>query len=70
MSFYGKLTEVDAPRKMRTFNCFTSAGKCTVQAHDIFFYESGHIGFWNDITPDERVLVLAIKALEVEEVPS
>lgn len=70
MTFYGKLTEADQPRKMRTFKLWTSAGSRTIEAHDIFFYESGHIGFWNDITPDERVLVLAIKALEVEEVPS
>lgn len=41
-----------------------------IQAHDIYFYEAGRIGFWND-APDnagERVLVLATKAFDVRQV--
>jgi hypothetical protein len=69
MSFYGKITEPDPPRPLRQFVYRASkhGDDHVVHAHDIYFYESGHVGFWNDISGDERVLVLATPASSVRE---
>jgi len=70
MSFYGKLTEIDPPKPLRKFvyRTYPDATPQEIHAHDIYFYEAGRIGFWNDIAEDERVLVLATKAFDVREV--
>lgn len=73
MSFYGKLTEVDPPRKLRKFayRTYPDAAEQEISAHEIYFYEAGRIGFWNDTSDGadgERVLVLATKAFDVREV--
>lgn len=72
MSFYGKITEADGPPPMKTFGYIAShdGPERTIKAQHVYFYESGHIGFWNDAGDDDRVLVLAIKATEVWEEPA
>lgn len=69
MSFYGKLTEADQPRPLRKFiyRTYPDATPQEIHAHDIYFYEHGRIGFWND-AGDDRVLVLGTKAFDVREV--
>lgn len=49
----------------RTYDNGTWQG---ISAHDIYFYEAGRIGFWNDVAEGERVLVLATKAFDVRQV--
>lgn len=39
-----------------------------IEAHDIYFYEAGRIGFWNDVADGERVLILATKAFDVRQI--
>lgn len=39
-----------------------------IEAHDIYFYEAGRIGFWNDEASGERVLILGTKASDVRQV--
>jgi len=72
MTFYGKLTESDPPRKLRKFayRTYPDAAEQEISAHEIYFYEAGRIGFWNDVpgAEGERVLVLATKAFDVREV--
>lgn len=72
MTFYGKLTEADPPRKLRKFayRTYSDAVEREISAHEIYFYEAGRIGFWNDVegAEGERVLVLATKAFDVREV--
>jgi hypothetical protein len=70
MTFYGKTSEADAPRKLRKFayRTYPGATEQDIQSHEIYFYEAGRIGFWNYIAEDERVLVLATKAFDVREV--
>ena len=74
MTFHGKLTEVDPPRKLRkfTYRVYDGSDWREIQAHEIYFYDHGRVGFWNDTTTDglegERILVLATKAFEVREV--
>lgn len=69
MSFYGKLTEADQPRNLRKFayRIYDGGTWQEIQAHEIYFYEAGRIGFWNDAEGD-RVLILATKAFDVREV--
>lgn len=70
MTFYGKLTEADPPRKLRKFayRTYPDAKEQEISAHEIYFYEAGRIGFWNyDGADGERVLVLATKAFDVRE---
>lgn len=38
-----------------------------IEAEHVFFYESGHVGFWNDKPDGTRKLVLAVKAERVWE---
>lgn len=70
MSFYGKATEVtpDAPLKTFAYLGLSELEFETVQAHDVFFYDSGHVGFWNNLPNDERTLVLAVQTRAVKEV--
>lgn len=74
MSFYGKLTEVDPPKPLRKFiyRTYADATPQEIHAHEIYFYEHGRIGFWNDVTADGqdigRTLVLGTKAFDVREV--
>ena len=72
MTFYGKQPE-QSPDEPRTkhFRFQMESGQTEdVRAHAVYFYESGHVGFWNDRTAsDDGHLVLAIKALSVWEEP-
>jgi len=73
MTFYGKLTEADPPRKIRKFSYRVDDGGNLreIEAHEIYFYDHGRIGFWNYTSDDddsERILVLATKAFDVREV--
>lgn len=70
MTFYGKLTETDPPRKLRKFayRTYPDAKEQEISAHEIYFYDHGRIGFWNDAEDGERVLVLGTKAFDVREV--
>lgn len=70
MTFYGKTAEVapDAPLKTFAYLGLSGLGYETVQAHDVFFYESGHVGFWNNLPNDERTLVLAVVTTAVKEI--
>lgn len=69
MSFYGKLTEPNPARKLRRYGYIDPKGgeSSVIGVHDIYFYESGHVGFWKDAEDGERELVLAVKALDVWE---
>lgn len=68
---YVTATETDhqPPRPLRKFTYRTYDGGAwqEIQAHDIYFYEAGRIGFWNDVADRERVLILATKAFDVRE---
>ena len=72
MTFYGKDPEPKTTPRLKTFK-FRTGGDLTepreVEAQHVYFYDSGHIGFWND-AEDDRVLVLAVKALDVWEEPA
>lgn len=69
MTFYGQTREPDQPRPLRTFiyRTYSDATPQEIHAHDIYFYEHGRIGFWDD-NGDDRVLVLGTKAFDVREV--
>lgn len=69
MTFYGKLTEPNPARPLRKFiyRTYPDASPQEIQAHEIYFYEHGRIGFWND-SGEDRVLVLGTKAFDVREV--
>lgn len=69
MTFYGQTQEPAKPRPLRRFKYRIHDGgsEQDIQAHEIYFYEHGRIGFWNG-TGDDRVLVLATKAFQVREV--
>ena len=69
MSFYGKLTEPDPIQPLKEF-VYTRPGSESfdrIKAHDVYFYESGHVGFWKDAKDGGRTLVLAVKAGDVWE---
>lgn len=70
MTFYGKTTEADTPPKDRNFayRIYDGGVEQHITAHQIYFYEHGRVGFWNDAPDGERVLVLATKAFQVREV--
>lgn len=61
-----------APRPLRNFayTLFNNGVEHEVSAQDIYFYEAGRVGFWNDDPehPGERILVLATKAFTIREV--
>ena len=70
MSFYGKDPEPSEEEpKIKRFRYTLDTGQSEeVLAHTVYFYESGHVGFWNDRTETEDgQLVLAIKAVSVWE---
>lgn len=68
MSFYGKDPEPKSSPSMKRFK-YTGDfyGQREISAQQVYFYESGHIGFWNDTDDDGRELVLAVKAHDVWE---
>lgn len=65
-------TEPQPPRPKRKFTYQTHDGGAwhDIEANDIYFYEAGRVGFWNDDPqhPGERILVLATKAFATKEV--
>jgi hypothetical protein len=73
MTFYGKQPEsqpADEPKTKRFVYKLGPDDYEEVRAHAVYFYESGHIGFWNNRTANSAgQLVLAIKALAVWEEP-
>lgn len=72
MTFYGKLTEPDKPRKDRNFiyRVYDGGVDQPITAHEIYFYEHGRVGFWNYTDDDDRTLVLSTKAFSVRELPA
>jgi hypothetical protein len=71
MTFYGKDPEPKTTPRLKTFK-FRVDGDTEareVKAQNVYFYDSGHIGFWNDTDDGDRMLVLAVKALDVWEEP-
>ena len=69
MTFYGKDPEPETTPTTKRFY-YTAGPNCdavSVRAQHVFFYESGHVGFWNDKDGDDRELVLATKAHDVWE---
>lgn len=76
MTFYGqegaKEAEAAQPRPLRNFayRLFNEGIEHEISAQDIYFYDAGRVGFWNDDQehPGERILVLATKAFQVREV--
>ena len=69
MSFYGKDPQPKTPPRMKKFWYRSDADgrKRSVTAQNVYFYDSGHFGFWNDTDDGDRILVLAVKALDVCE---
>lgn len=71
MTFPGKQPEAPTPpRPLRRFayRLFNNGMEHEISAHEIYFYEAGRIGFWNDGEDGDRVLVLGTKAFQVREV--
>lgn len=70
MTFYGRAPEPTQPRPYRRFayRIYDGGQEHQVAAHQIYFYEHGRVGFWNDTNNDERVLVLSTKAFQVREI--
>lgn len=58
------------PRPLRKFayRVYDGGSWHEIQAHEIYFYDHGRIGFWNDSADGERVLVLGTKAFDIREV--
>lgn len=70
MSFYGKDPAPKPPVRERKLYYYTDGNGSTgnVRAHSVYFYESGHVGFWDDRDEDnDGRLILAIRAHEVWE---
>lgn len=69
MSFYGKDPEPETAATVKRFKYRGDFyGEREVKAQHVFFYESGHVGFWGGTDDDGRELVLATKAHDVWEV--
>lgn len=75
MTFYGKPvlpTPTLPARPLRKFSyrVYDGSNWREIEAHEIYFYDHGRIGFWNDAAgaEGERVLILATKAFDVREV--
>lgn len=69
MTFYGKDPEPRVSAEVKRFH-YLMPGTTTatsVKAQHVYFYESGHVGFWNESEDGARTLVLAVKALDVWE---
>lgn len=60
------------PRPLRKFayRIYDGGMEHEIEAHEIYFYDHGRIGFWNDTDDGERVLVLGTKSFNVREVVS
>ena len=69
MTFYGKDPEPKTMPRLKTFSFRMDGDEKPreVKAQNVYFYDSGHVGFWNDTDDGGRVLVLAVKALDVWE---
>jgi hypothetical protein len=69
MTFYGRDPEPKTTPRTKTFNFRVEGDEQPreIKAQDVYFYESGHVGFWNDTDDGDRTLVLAVKALDVWE---
>ena len=75
-SFFGQegliVIEPAPPRPLRNFayRVYDKGIEHEVSANDIYFYDAGRVGFWNDDPerPGERILVLATKAFSIREV--
>lgn len=66
MSFYGKDPEPPTEPGMKQF-MYTMNGNDhadAINAQHVFFYESGHVGFWNDAEGDDRTLILAVRNVD------
>lgn len=75
MTFYGQegvTAGASKARPFRTFayRLFNNGMEHEVTAQDVYFYDAGRVGFWNDDPdhPGERILVLATKAFSIREV--
>lgn len=70
MTFYGKDPEPDPSRPLRNFayRVYDGGIEHEISAHEIYFYDHGRIGFWNDSDDGDRVLVLGTKAFQVRQV--
>jgi hypothetical protein len=71
VTFPGKQPDAPKPpRPLRTFKyrLFNNGAEHEISAHEIYFYEAGRVGFWNDADNGERILVLGTKAFQVREV--
>jgi hypothetical protein len=70
VTFHGKPEDPNPDRPMRRFEykVFDNGIWHEISAHEIYFYEAGRIGFWNDTDNGERILVLGTKAFQVREV--
>jgi len=55
------------PRRKFIYRTYPDALEREISAHEIYFYDHGRIGFWDDAGED-RVLVLGTKAFDVREV--
>lgn len=69
MTFFGQDPQPKVSPELKTF-CYRNSRHSEPQkvvAHKVYFYDSGHFGFWNDTDDGERFLVLAVKANEVWE---
>ena len=72
MSFYGKDPEEPKPERMRKYRVRRSDNGewATVSAHNVYFYESGHAGFWIDLPDNDRQLIWAGLVSDIiEEAP-
>lgn len=70
MTFYGQDPQPKPSAELKTFwycSDHRNDEPQKVTAQKVYFYDSGHFGFWNDTDNGERFLVLAIKANEVWE---
>lgn len=76
MTFYGQenleATKPSTTKPLRNFvyRVYDGGIEHAISANDIYFYEAGRVGFWNDDPdrPGERILVLATKAFTIREV--
>lgn len=72
MSLYDDMTTKPSPveprpRRKFIYRTYPDAPEREISAHEIYIYDAGRIGFWDD-DGDERVLVLGTKAFDVREI--
>ena len=72
MTFHSRSDDPKAPRPLRNFayRVYDGGIEHEVSAHEIYFYDHGRIGFWNDGENGERILVLGTKAFQVRQLPA